>query len=158
VLAPAQLEEVWLASVLFKEDMDFSWGDRPGLRYEVDADTTIDDFHLNDDGTETHAIACLHASLTWFDEERDDSPTTGPFDLNVDVRGLFVWDSTALEESAAHAWLDYNATNLLWPYLRGYVAAITAHSRLPKLTIYTMSVPESPDFEESEDSVQIADE
>jgi preprotein translocase subunit SecB len=118
----------------------------------VDFDTEVEDFHRHEEDEESHAIVGLRARIDWGTEEEPDR--SGPFDLEITVRGIFIWPSLTLEEDVAQAWIDHNATHLLWPYLRTFITTITALSRLPALTIYTMTVPESPDFESEENVAQ----
>jgi preprotein translocase subunit SecB len=143
VLASPELPNVWLASLRFEENLDFDRGARSApLDYRINSDITVDDLHRAGEDDETHAVATMSASIDWSEE--------GPFTVEANIRGLFVWDNSTIDEDLARSWVEYNATHLFWPYLRSYVTTITALSSFPSLTIYTVSVPESPDFESEE--------
>jgi preprotein translocase subunit SecB len=151
VYAAAQLDKVWLADVHFVENPDYV--PNSDIRYFVNSTVEVEDFHRWDEEDETHAIASLAASIVWNIEGTDDQPGELPFTLEVVVRGRFVWQGVSIDQDLAESWISYNATHLLWPYLRGYVTAITAWSALPSLTIYTVMVPEEPDFGSEENAV-----
>lgn len=161
--APAQLVQAWLASVTFAENREYLEStDRSKVSYEVESSSEIEDLARFESEDETWAWVRLDARIVWHAEgeegqgEGGEKPAT-PFDLDMTLRGAFMWGSATVDERVAHAWLEYNASYLLWPYLRSYVATITGMGILPALTIYTMSVPEAPDFD-SEEDVSVAEE
>jgi hypothetical protein len=159
VLAPAQLEGVWLHSVRFAENENFDESERSGLFYFVNAKVTHDPFEHDEEHDQTWAVARLHATIEWRREDeyeqRYERPI--PFELELVVGGAFAWPSSSIDKRVGNAWLEFNARYLLWPYLRSYAASVTSMSRLPPLTIYTLSVPEPPDFESDED-VRVSEE
>jgi len=84
----------------------------------------------------------------------------GPFDLALDVHGIFVWNQEMFppDEALAKGWLEYNGMYLLWPYLRSYVTMITAATHFPALTIYTMNVPQPPVIPPKDVEAEVAEE
>jgi hypothetical protein len=91
-------------------------------------------------------VLALTADVEWMHELE---PFENPFDLSITVAGYFTWDPGRFPSEDREAWLDYNGTYLLWPYLRAYTAMITGASSLPALTVYTMVVPEPPGIPEA---------
>lgn len=153
-LAPAQLENVWVNEVRFRADPNFERDDAPKTSYVVDAETDMGELVTEDDG-EMWAFVTVDAKIEW--TRTDDPEAPLPFEIEVQIQGMFSWAPEMRPDSdrIASLWLDYNALYLMWPYLRNYINTITAMSRLPPLTIYTMSVPKPPRFDEPEDAEQV---
>jgi preprotein translocase subunit SecB len=150
---PGQLQSVYLSAVSFEENPDFDFDEgAEQVRYRIDSTCAIYDVHRAEALDETHANAHVSAEVVWL---RDDEPvdTDTPFSLSLTLTACFSWPDITVDEDTARKWLDYNALYLLWPYLRMHIAEITGMSRMPKLTIYTMNVPESPDFEDTDENV-----
>ncbi len=144
-LAPAQLESIWVNEIRFRVDPDFDRADATKTSYVVDAETDVGELFIEDDG-EMSAFVKVDATVEWTRE--DDGPL--PFEVHVEIEGMFSWapEMRPDNDRIASLWLDYNALYLMWPYLRSYINAVTAMSSLPPLTIYTMSVPKPPRFDE----------
>jgi preprotein translocase subunit SecB len=148
---PATLVGAWLAHVRFEDNREFPSAEQGDVSYTVDSEVDVQDFHRDETNNETHAYMLLQASIAWYRDDDLLERESGPFVLALGVRGFFVWDSSIVSEEEARAWLTYNGRWILWPYLRTYMTSVTSISRLPPLTIYTLDVPESPDFESEED-------
>jgi hypothetical protein len=153
VIIPAQLRNAWLARVRYKENPDFDPADLP-LTYGLNHTTTVEslDFAVEDESDEvgTSATVRFDLAVEWY--HGDEPADSVPFNLAVSLRSLFVWTQPT-EKQVAERWLNYNASYLLWPYARSYIAAITSWTHLQTpLTIYTQEVPELPDFESEEDA------
>jgi preprotein translocase subunit SecB len=129
----AQLEAVWLARIEFRENPGFDpERDQDRVRYAVGRETRIDHSESGE-----ASLMTLMARIDWSHVDEGEIP----FDLEVDLQGLFAWSSPIDDEDFAAAWLEFNGVYLLWPYLRSHVALITTASSLPPLTIPTLRVP-----------------
>jgi preprotein translocase subunit SecB len=126
---------VWLASVSFVEQTPL---EAPGdAQYGIKFSHTATD---SDDRSTT--IVRLSLQVEWL--QLPDGTETAPLELSLDIAGAFTWQNTGLDDDLRQSWIDLNATYLLWPYARNYIALITGASSLPPLTIYTMRVPQIP--------------
>lgn len=85
--------------------------------------------------------ATLAAEINWHRPGDDGEQVEGPFDLSIDVVGVFSWAEPDQTDEDIVGWVEFNAQHLLWPYLRSYASTITAASGLPVLTLFTISVP-----------------
>lgn len=142
-IQPAQLEQAWLGNVDFDPVPEFDPADAGKTSYLVEPNVGISEIDTDPDGGQV-AVVTLTAKIVFSRAEGEPGPV--PFEMELDVHGLFRWKANALppRPELAHGWLEYNGMYLLWPYLRAYVNTITGLSHLPGLTIYTMNVPKPP--------------
>jgi hypothetical protein len=148
VFSAAQLEEVWLGAVAFRENPSFDMSIHGGIEYFVNESTEIE-FTLTEEGEVPQALLRLGAEIEWRGYPAEDGdelkpPDEIPFDLSLTIVGRFSLSKLDRDEEFLRAWLEYNGVYLLWPYLRQHVAQITGAGSLPTLTIYTMRVPRPP--------------
>jgi preprotein translocase subunit SecB len=130
----AQLGYAWLAGVSFVERVPFEAG--RGFEYGVNLDHSIVE---SDD--EKSSVYRMTLTVEWTELPEN---SEAPFDLTLDVAGVFHWQDMPVDADFRRAWLELNASYLLWPYARAYAALITGASTLPPLTLYTMRVPQVP--------------
>jgi preprotein translocase subunit SecB len=142
-LPPAQLEDTWVARLAFDENREFDRADSQNTSYAVEPRVEIGELIKQNDGA-IEATVRLGANVVFSREDDQEGPL--PFGLAIEICGLFRWEPDVIppEDHLASAWLEYNGMYLLWPYLRSHIAAVTAMSRLPTLTIYTMNTPKPP--------------
>jgi hypothetical protein len=143
-LPPAQLIDTWVTQLAFTEDPEFDPTESSKVSYIVEPHVKIADPVAAEGGGIT-SLVTLSVDVSFArNEEGDEGPL--PFELTITVDGIFRWepDVAPPEVQLASAWLEYNGMYLLWPYVRAHIAAVTALSRLPTLTIYTMNTPNPP--------------
>jgi preprotein translocase subunit SecB len=126
-----QLEAVWLSEVHFKENLAFDPADAKECHYSLSRSDVIEP--AQDDMWILH----LKVEVEW---TRQDDAKELPFELGLQISGAFAWP-TPPDPDYAHGWLEFNGVYLLWPYLRSHISSITNASRLPALTIFTLTVP-----------------
>jgi preprotein translocase subunit SecB len=149
VFAPAQIGDVWLASVRFEENDAFVFTGESRLTFQVEQDVEIESYEPGDESRGSLARLRLDLNVKWW--ENDKPATEAPFGIELAIKGIFTWWETP-DEEIARSWLEYNGPYLLWPYARSYVATITGLGNLPTLTLQTLQVPELPDLESSEEN------
>ena len=131
--AAGQLERVWLDNVEFEARPDY---EREGeIHYVVDYE-----HHVRLGETGSDAIVAVLVTLDW--RNADDETCVGPFDIKIGAVGMFRWGPENTEYF--EAWLELNAVYLVWPYVRSYVAMLTALSPFASLTLETMRLPDPP--------------
>lgn len=138
-----QLVEASLTEVNFKRNLASELdkvASHYSLDYRVDGTVSAD---------RKYGVASLHASVVFHPEGEQTEP---PFELSVAVTGIFEWTAPELVDEDIEGWLAFNGEHLLWPYLRSYIAQITASSGLPPLTIYTIGVPK-PHFGRTDEQI-----
>jgi preprotein translocase subunit SecB len=131
--SPGRLLEAFLDELQFRRHRDFAFPEQ-GIVYGVESDTNAE---LLDD--RTRAFVRLAAEIHWTSHEGD--TVDGPFAMQITVGGLFAWQYPDRSDEDIVGWLEFNTTHLLWPYLRTYIASITATAGVPPLTIYTITAP-----------------
>ncbi|MGC1851710.1 MAG: hypothetical protein WA687_04640 [Solirubrobacterales bacterium] len=142
-----QLEAAWLSDVFFKENLAFDPDDAGACRYSLRRSTDIEQT-VHDDTWVLH----LKVEVEW---TRGEDNGELPFELAVQVSGAFSWEIPPVDPDHTYGWLDFNGPYLLWPYVRSYISMITNVSRLPPLTIYTMTVPRPRGLEASESQMKL---
>jgi hypothetical protein len=143
-----QLETVWLSEVIFRESLDFDPDDAGACRYSLRRDSEIE--QCAEDGM---WLLHLRVEVEWTRHDEDEGVL--PFELEIQVSGAFAWDVPTVERDFVEGWLEFNGPYLLWPYVRTYISSITNLSRLPPLTIYTMTVPRPRGIDATEGQMRL---
>lgn len=135
-----QLVGVWLKAIDFEENEDFD-PERHQVTYSLNVDHETD----TELGEGKGSVIEVSLSLEWeaADAEKVSPP---PFDLTVVVHGMFEWQEPR-DEDFRRGWTDYNGVYLVWPYIRSFVATVTAFSLLPSFTVPTLAVPRPEVYE-----------
>jgi hypothetical protein len=161
-IAPAQIENVWLSKVDFSTNPGFDRSEAIQWIFTTVSEAQMEPLQRTDaaaDGEQSGeegaddriswSTVRLAVHIEWAridgDEPQEDEDGDAPLQIALEVTGVFVWRGDAIpDDRIGNLWLEYNAQYLLWPYLRQYIATITAMSNVPTLTIGTMNVPELP--------------
>lgn len=153
---PAQLVVTALGAVRFEPDEEFPVEDIGNVSYTVEPGVELGDLQHQEDGRVTAGMK-VHVSVVFTRLDESEGPT--PFELELDVHGMFQWTAETFpaDERLARGWLQYNGMYLLWPYVRSYITGLTAQSWFPALMIGTMNVPTPPEIPADEEE-PVADE
>jgi preprotein translocase subunit SecB len=108
------------------------------LTYTLDVEIRAEQGEADEIGAE-YWTAYLDAAVSWSGKEGDSHPIP-PFDIKVQLVGIFEWYEERWPQEEVQEWIRYNAETLMWPYLRAYIQQTTAASDVPQLTIYTLGV------------------
>jgi preprotein translocase subunit SecB len=128
-LSPCQLVDARVARVQFELNPDFGF-DFDGLTYRIEP---VSEAHVSEDVL----TASLRLEIHW----EAQPGKAHPFDLSLDIVGLFEWIGSTRDPERMEGWLNFNGPYLLWPYARAHITALTALAGMPPLTITTYAVP-----------------
>jgi hypothetical protein len=132
-----QLLDAYLSEAHFSVNPKFDFSQSMTSSYAVHTDLSVE--AAEDLRT---ARADLGVRIEWMFPPDADDPEV-PFDLTVTITGEFEWgDQKPTTREDVEGWVEFNAEHLLWPYVRAQVAMITGASKLPPLTLYTITVPQ----------------
>jgi len=75
------------------------------------------------------------------DLETDSGESTAPFDLTVEVTGIFEVDDTRFDTKHVAHWAKHNAPMILYPYARENVYSLTTRSGFTGVILPLLVVP-----------------
>ena len=153
---PAQLTGTSLGRLVFEPNSEFDVEHISSTSYTVEPRVEISPLQHSEDAVS--AVVTVHATVVFTRLDETDAPL--PFELELDVHGVFRWSAETFpaDEKLAIGWLQYNGMYLLWPYVRSHITTVTALSWLPPLIIGTMNVPTPPVISAGDEPASDGDE